>query len=114
MTRIQTIVAALAAMGTAAAGEAESGQPLRLVVERSPGQVTLLVQGSGLASPGVSYELDVDGASTVRQRGRATLVAGQQPTVVKVTINEGAAWRAVLRVDDGRTRYEHVEQGTKS
>lgn len=111
MTRTEAIVAALAGVGAAAAGAAHPGQPLRLTVERSPGQVTLLVRGSGLAAPAVSYELDVDGASTVRQRGRAALASGQQPTVVRVTINEGAAWRAVLRVDDGRHRYEQVEQG---
>lgn len=114
MTPRNWVHAAMVLLGAAGAGTASAApvdsEPLHLLVERADNQVTLTVQGHAETAGVVSYELDVDGASTVRQRGRATLTPGGHQAFARVTIDEAKPWRAVLRVDAGGRHYEQVEE----
>ena len=89
-----------------AATDVES--PVRLTVERGEGTVTLRVSGAAVVPVDVTYQLDVDGASTLHQAGRARLAPRENETLVLATINADRPWRVILRVDAGGHRFEQT------
>ena len=71
-------IAFLAALGmttaaTGAVGAATTDGPVALGIDKQGALVTLVVSGAAAAATDVTYELDVVGASTLHQKGRATL-----------------------------------------
>lgn len=110
------IAAALAALGLtgapAMAETATSTSPVRLLVERSGASVTLRLEGAAAATTDVTYDLAVDGASTVRQKGRATLTPQGAEPLVRVSINADRPWRAALTVTANGRTFEETRAST--
>lgn len=79
--------------------ETAKEDPVQLQVERSNGQVLLLVTGKAQKPTKLRFELTVKGDSTVRNASSATLAANAPPAILsKVAINDNRPWSARLSV----------------
>lgn len=105
-------IALLAALGlTTAAGATAPEGPVALAIDKQGTLVTLVVSGAATAATDVVYELDVVGASTLHQKGRATLVVNGKEQLVRATINGDRPWQATLRVTAGGKTFEQHASG---
>lgn len=84
---------------TSAHAGAAKEEPVQLQVERSDGQVLLLVTGKAQEPTKLRFELTVEGDSTVRNASSATLAANAAPVILsKVVIGDNRPWSARLSV----------------
>lgn len=90
--------AACVALFGGSVSAAAAPHPVRLEIEQAGADTTILVVGEAAEPVQATYELAVDGASTVRQSGNATLRPGTRTVVARVRIGGDAGWRAELRV----------------
>jgi hypothetical protein len=98
-----------AAIGVAA--RAEAPEPVVLDVSRAGGSLAIRVVAQGSRPIDLGYELVVEGASRVVQRGRVP--AGEAVAVLcSVRIADEAGWRAQLDVSGADTRYTIARAST--